>query len=408
MLLLIKLAWRNSLRNKRRTFLAGLAIGIGLAALIYSDAMIIGMGESMVKTATDTFLGQGQIHLKGFRNTFEAEKVISHSHEILETLKHEREIKNFAPRTMVSGMLTSPANITAVVLVGIESVLEAPISKIDEAIIKGTYLVPGDNNKILVGSKLAERMEIDIGDRVVVTVAQAETGDLSQEMFRVGGIFHLNMNEIDDAMTFISLEKAQALLALEKNIHEIVFNFKDVDSSHDLSPEFIKQYSRDGNEALSWKEILPELESALYWSQYTIAIIALILFTIIALGIMNTLFMSLYERMFEFGILRAVGTRPLRMALMIVCEAGMLAIISILLGDIIGLLLVKYSAVHGINYVGIEFGGVTFSEPIYPVLKIHQFIKYPVYLFFFTLLVSLYPAIFAARMSPTRAMKRSY
>ncbi len=408
MILLLKLAWRNSLRNKRRTFLAGLAIGAGLAALIYSDAMIIGMGECMVKTATDTFLGQGQIHLKGFRNTFEAEKVINHSQEILQQLEHEPGIKNFAPRTMALAMLTSPANIADIALFGIEAALEGPISKIDEAIIKGEYLSPGDKNKILVGSKLAERLEVDMGDRVVVTVAQAGTGELSQEMFRVGGIFQLSMNEIDDMMTFIPLAQAQALLALENNIHEIVFNFKDVDFTHDSFLEFWEKYSRKGNEALSWKEILPELEGALYWSQYSIAIISVILFTIIALGIMNTLFMSLYERMFEFGVLRAVGTRPLRMAMMIVSEAGILAIISILLGDIIGLLFIKYYAVHGISYVGIEFGGITFSEPIYPVLKISQFIKYPIYLFLFTLLVSLYPAIYAARITPTEAMKRSY
>ena len=124
MLLLIKLAWRNSFRNRRRTFLAGLAIGIGLAALIFSDAIIIGMGRSMVRTATDTFLGQGQIHLKGFRETIEVEKVIEDGHSLLEKLKQESQIKNLAPRTITRGMLTSPVNVSTIMIVGIDPVLE--------------------------------------------------------------------------------------------------------------------------------------------------------------------------------------------------------------------------------------------------------------------------------------------
>lgn len=74
MIMLIKLAWRNGLRNKRRTFLAGTAIGVGLAALIFVDGLMIGMGESLVKSATDTFMGQAQITYEGFTDTFEVEK----------------------------------------------------------------------------------------------------------------------------------------------------------------------------------------------------------------------------------------------------------------------------------------------------------------------------------------------
>jgi len=407
MLLLLKLAWRNSLRNRRRTFLAGLAIGIGLAALIFSDAIIIGMSRSMARTATDTFLGQGQIHSKGFRETFEVENVIEDGHSLMERLKQESQIKNLAPRTIARGMLTSPDNVSTIALFGIDPVLEPFISKIDEALIQGHYLTSQEENRILIGSTLAERLEVGIDDRVVVTAAKAYNGNLSQKMFRVGGIFQLNMKEIDDNMIFISMENAQKLLNLSQGFHEIAFNFKNVDLSQNTLDEFWKRYSSDGNEALSWKEIMPELDAALSWSTYLMGIIDLILFALIALGIMNTLFMSLYERMFEFGVLRAVGTRPRKMALMIVCEAGVLSLISIFLGNIIGLILSHFFSVYGINYVGVEFGGITFGEPIYPVVKTSQFIKYPIYLFTFTLFVSLYPALHAAKIVPTKAMKRS-
>ncbi|UCC45585.1 MAG: FtsX-like permease family protein, partial [Candidatus Zixiibacteriota bacterium] len=127
-----------------------------------------------------------------------------------------------------------------------------------------------------------------------------------------------------------------------------------------------------------------------------------------ALVIVNSLFMSLYERMFEFGVLRAVGTRPSAMGGLIVLEAGALATVAIILGMILGLALVGTIAHTGIDYGGIEYEGVTFRKLLYPVLHASQFVVYPVAAFLFTLVISLYPATFAARLTPAKAMRKSF
>ena len=143
MLFLFKIAWRNIFRNIRRTVLASLAIGIGLAALIFTDAMMIGMIESMIRTATDTFLGQGQIHSEGFRSTLEVEKTVNNLSRLLERLRGEQAVKRFSPRTQAFGMLASPANASSVLLYGIDPQLEKEISKLDEALVKGPTSVRG-------------------------------------------------------------------------------------------------------------------------------------------------------------------------------------------------------------------------------------------------------------------------
>ena len=120
---------------------------------------------------------------------------------------------------------------------------------------------------------------------------------------------------------------------------------------------------------------------------------------------MNTLFMSLYERMFEFGVLRAVGTRPVRMALIILFEAGALSVLSIIIGGAVGFAVTYAYSVWGIDYVGIEFAGVTFRELIYPTLRATQFTVFPLVVFLFTLLAGIYPAVFAGRLTPSRAMQ---
>jgi ABC-type antimicrobial peptide transport system permease subunit len=142
-------------------------------------------------------------------------------------------------------------------------------------------------------------------------------------------------------------------------------------------------------------------------TEFSLLFVGLILFGVVVFGIINTLFMSLYERMFEFGVLRAVGTRPSGILRLVVLEAGALAILSIILRDAMGFILTSIVTKTGIDYRGIEFAGTAFYDLIYPVLHIRQFIIYPIVVFLFILIVGLYPALYAARMSITDAMRKS-
>lgn len=304
-------------------------------------------------------------------------------------------------------MITSPSNSCSVLLYGIAPGSEKNISKIPLAVIKGDFLTEDDQQKVLIGADLAETLSVEVGSLLVVTVAQYKTGDLSQAMFRVGGIYSFNIREMDGSMAFINLKKAQEMLNLGDKLHEIAVDFTDLHLADDKSLAFWTKFGKNGNQAKGWREIMPELDAALQITSFGIFIIGIILFAVVSLGIMNTLFMSLYERMFEFGVLRAVGTRPTKMALMILFEAGVLAVISIVIGIIIGLLVSFYFSGHGIDYSGIEFAGVTFQDPLSPVMKIYQYYVYPALLFVFTLIVGLYPAIYAARLNPVEAMRRS-
>lgn len=403
----IKLAWRNLLRNKRRSFIAGVAIGIGLASLIFVDALMIGMERNMVDSATSTFLGEGQIQRKGFRQTQQADLTVNRLSWTVDNLRREPAVKLFALRTMTFGMISSPANFRSIELVGIDPSAEKNVSEIDEALIKGNYFNGEDARDIMIGSKLAEILQVDLGDRLIITVAQAGTGVLSQELFRVSGIFRFNIVEMDREMAFVRLSKAQEMLGIGTNVHEIALVFTDSKLASNSNWSLWQKYSQYDNEAVGWPTILPQMQAAFEMSRFSSYLMGLILFAIVSLGIINTLFMSLYERMFEFGVLRAVGTRPLGIAQLVTYEAGALAGLSIILGCVLGFIVTALTAYIGIDFTGIEYVGVTFRKPISPVLNLHQFIEYPLWVFFFTLLIGLYPAIYAAKMGPSTAMRRS-
>ncbi|HEX9654889.1 MAG TPA: ABC transporter permease [bacterium] len=403
----LKLAWRNLLRNKRRSLIAGTAIGLGLAALIFVDALILGMEKNLVKSATASFLGEGQIHRQGFRETQDAKLVINRLDEVTAGLEDEEIVQNFTARVMTFGMITSPANVSAISLVGVYPPTEQHLSQIDDAITAGAFFADAQERDIIIGSKLAETLELGLGDRVVVTVAQAHTDDLAQEMFRISGIFHFNIQEMDRGMVFIRLAKAQQMLALGDGVHEIAIHFTDLGYGRNESLDFWKRYSQFGNVAQGWTKILPQLKAVFELSKFSIFITGLILFGVVALGIINTLFMSLHERMFEFGVLHAVGTRPFRIAQLIIFEAGALALVSIVLGIIMALISTYISTKTGIDYTGVEFVGVTFRELLYPVMHLSQYTFYPFWVFVFTTIVGVYPAVHAARISPADAMRKS-
>jgi ABC-type lipoprotein release transport system permease subunit len=403
-----KLAWRNVLRNKRRTLIAGTAIGIGLAALIYVDALMLGMEVNMIDSATSSFMGQGQIHHEEYREAFDVEKTILHLSDVTERLDTDEVIQHYTPRTMSLGMLGSPSNAGAVQMIGVDPATEIYLSEIDDVMVEGTYLEGDNAHDILIGQKLAELLEVELGDRVVLTTAQAHTGDLAQEMFRISGIFYFNVREMDRYFAFVRLDRAQQMLGLPGEVHQIALKFTDEKIGRNPEHPFWDRHAKDGNEAVGWALLMPQLEKAFDMAQVSKWIVGLILFAVVALVIVNSLFMSLYERMFEFGVLRAVGTRPMAMGRLVVLEAGALAIIAVALGMLLGLLLLYIVSQTGIDYGGIEYEGVTFRKLLYPIIQVRQFIVYPLSALLFTILIALYPAAYAARLTPAKAMRKSF
>ncbi|HLP62224.1 MAG TPA: FtsX-like permease family protein [Candidatus Deferrimicrobium sp.] len=403
----IKLAWRNVLRNKRRTIIAGSAIGVGLASLLFTAALMEGMKINMIHSSTSSFLGEAEIHGSDFRETQEVEKTVNNLDQVIADLKQESVVDKFTLRTLSMGMITSPSDANAVLLVGIIPGTEKYLSKIDDAIEKGAFFSGNNLNDIVIGSKLAEILAVALGDRIVVTVSQANTGDLSQEMFRVSGIYSYGITEMDTGMAFIRLPVSQRMLGIGDNVHQIAVKFNDIRIASMGNHFFWKKYSRYNNEAVGWPILLPQMKTVMDMTWISLLIVAVILMGLVTFGIINTLFMSFYERMFEFSILSAVGTRPGGLRKLIIFEAVSLAIIGIILGILLGLIITVIFKYAGIDYRGIEYAGTTFHELIYPVIHPLHYLIYPAGVFVFTILVGLYPAWVASRLRPAEGLRRS-
>lgn len=398
-----KLGFRNLLRNKRRTILAGLAIGFGLACMMVMDGFWLGMLQNMVKSVTTTYIGHGQIHHPKYVETSEVIFNIE-AHKLIEKRLTENDrIESYSSRVLSIGMISSSNDSRNVSILGVEPNAEKKVSIFDERMLQGKFLQ--STNDLVIGERLRQKLDVELGERIVVTVSESESGEIKQELFRLTGVFGIGSKDLDEGIVLIHQKKLQTLLNLN-GVHEIAMKFKNIENI-DHQSKFIKKLENDKLKFRTWKELVPQIVSTIEMSDVSISIMAVIMFSLVALGILNTMFMSLFERNYEFGILQAVGTRKRDILKIIVGESFTLAVVSIVIGMIIatffGLLMMYY----GVDYSGIEFGEITFTEKIYFVFSLKQFTVYPLMTLFFTVLISFYPAWHVIRKRPADVLHRS-
>lgn len=406
MSLIWKLASRNILRNKKRSFLTILLISISLTALIFTDGFMIGMSQNMIKSATRLYSGDAQIHHPDFLQTYDSEFRFILS-DLVETLQREPEVSAVTARTLSPGMISSSLNVSSVQVVGINPETEKNVSKIVSSVVTGNYLTGQSDTEIMIGYLLAEKLELDLNDRVVLSIPQLTQSDISQELFRVSGIFRFNSKIMDEGMVFLSLKKSQQLMLARDTVQEVAFNFVDPQQAQNSDLPLWAKYSDTNQQARGWTEIMPQLSSMLGMLDYSLLIVGMILFVIASLGVINAMFMSIYERTWEFGVIKAVGTTPGMIFRLIMLEGFILAMISVVIGIVLGLLANYLVAINGVDYSQMDFSGVTIVEPVKTIIRPIQYIELPILVVILTLAACIYPAVFAARLVPTEALHKS-
>lgn len=403
-----KLAVRNILRNKRRTLLTLLLISMTLGILIFTDGYMKAMSDVMVRSATRLYPGDAQIHNVDYLAERDGEKWISEVTEHIDRLERAELVDSYSPRVMDFAMVSSTANNLAVQLVGIDPQLEATVSKLESSLTAGRYLnADGDDTQIMIGQPLADLLEVELGDRLVVSVNNYESDSIEQRLFRVSGVFQLNSKFYDEALIFVPLAKAQDMMGVGSNVHEIAFNFVDESLSSDDTLSLWEELSGTQTVAEGWTKLMPDLATMIGLMDYSMLVVAAILFTVAILGVINAMFMSIYERTYEFGVVLAIGTRRSSLFILIMAEGLMLAMISLLIGSVIGAIAVEVTGAIGIDYGSMDVSGVALAEILRPEINVGQFTQLPFAVFVMTMLASIYPALHAARIVPAHALHKS-
>ncbi len=402
----IQLAWRNVWRNPRRTAVILVAVVIGVWAMVFLGALMRGMADGMVENAISTLTGEIQVHREGYRR----DPVIAHRIENPEPVRKALEEtlpdgSRWTARVRVNAIINNARHSAGATLVGIDPETEAGVSFIGpSAVVEGRYLEADDSNAALVGRALISEFETEPGHKLVV-MSQGADGEIASRAFRIVGVFRAEMEATETGFVFVTRGAAQQMLNMGDAVSEISIILPDRDRV-DAVADRLRAALPEGTETHTWKEILSAISAYLEVFNGFMYLWYLVIFIAMGFGIVNTLLMAVFERMREFGVLKALGMKPLRIVGGILSESFLLLAVGTVIGNLAGGLSILALAQTGIDLSamaeGAEYAGI--SRVVYPALAGRDVLIANAVVLGLGLVISLYPAIKAARITPVRAM----
>jgi putative ABC transport system permease protein len=406
-MLFFSMAWRNIWRNRRRSLLTVMAIALGLAFNIFMRGIGDGFHEQMVDNSVRAEIGHIQIHRAGYRDDPELNKTLPDPEEITQAIRSLPDVRGYSLRVLGGGLASTADNSSGVEILGIDPAQERTVTSIQNAIVQGKYLADGMQRPILLGDRLASRLKVSLGDKVVLMV-QAADGSMGAQLFRVAGVFRSGSPEMDEGVVFLLRSDAQNLFVLGDRVTEAALL---LGSSRQVSTALAtlkKDLSGAPVEILPWWQVAPFLQQFIQIDDAFFYIIVLIFFIVISIGILNTIMMSIFERVREFGVMMALGTKPRQIVKLVVEEAFALGLVGVVIGSLLGSAFTLYYAKNGINLSSFSAGaaalGIT-SSRVFSELTAANLIYSNLAVLVVVVLVALYPAAYAARLQPVEAIR---
>lgn len=398
-------AWRNLWRNKRRTAITMAAVTFSTAILVVSYCLMMGLLNHAVHSATNLVVGQAQVHAPGYRADRSMYKSVPHPERILEAAR--RAGVGAAPRAYGFGLAAVGKKSAGALFWGVDPAAERRAFELATHLNAGGFLPDAPRGGLVLGRKLARSLSSRAGDEVVVVV-QAADGSMGNELFKVTGIFKTVGASVDASAALMHKDDFQRLFASGGRVHEVALN-----SGGRLGEDQVAALAKAAApkmETLSWRRLLPALNDMIAMFDAFLWVFGFIFVLAAGMGVMNTMLMATHERVREFGVLKALGASGARIAAGVAAEAGLMSLAGSLLGAGLGLAGAWHLSRHGLDTSaiagGYTVGGVAFDpmwraslEPSFALAAMGLMMA-------ICLLVSLYPALVAARLDPVRAMNR--
>ena len=390
-----------------------MAVIIGVWSMIFLGSLMRGMETEMVRNSISTLTGSIQIHHRDYRNDPVVENSMDNIDKLdkaLSTIQNPRIL--WAKRIRVNAIASNARHSGSVTLVGIEPQKEAKISFIGKAVIAGRFLLEDDKNKIVVGKAFLKKFNTKIGNKLII-MSQDTQNEIASKAFRIVGIFNAESEAVEKQFVFVPISQAAKMLKMRNAISEISIMLPKLDitgkKETQTARKIIAAINDDKFVIETWQQLLPMIKAYLEMSGFFLYIWYFVVFVAMGFGIVNTTLMAIFERMREFGLMKALGMRPFQVIKGVVTETFFLLVLGILAGNILGFLSVAAIARNGIDLSALAAGAEMWGIPrkLYPEIWVQDVVVAGFVVLVLGILVSLYPAFKAARITPATAMTKN-
>ncbi len=405
--LIAGLSWRNVWRNSRRSFLTFLTIVAGCTLIIFMRSLQNGGYAQMIEDAIAPLTGHIQIHEKGFQENMTLEYAFKDDRGMAEKIRKIKSVKEAAPRIYAGGLLIHNDSSVGAEILAVKPELEQKITTLHNYILPGgRYLEKGDTLAVILGKNLADNLGVEAGDTVSM-VSQGFDGSIAAENFSVKGIFRTPNVMYNRTLALIPFSQGSETFSMDGYMSSIVIRADDTEDVPEVA-EKVKDVAGEKLEVLPWDKLMPEILQFIVMDRVSSHIFVFILYMIVAFGILNTIQMSVFERIRELGIMLSIGTSPVRIFSMIITESAIIAFIGIIMGLISGAALSYYFTIHPMDFseyqAEMELYGMS-TLVYYAKLKVSDFYNTGIMIFFLSLLFTFFPARRAAKLDPVRAIR---
>ncbi|WP_282251176.1 ABC transporter permease [Vibrio campbellii] len=407
--MLVKLAWRNLWRNKLRTSIMLGAMVFGLMGVVAMMGFMNGLVDSMIKNAISWQTSHFQIQQKSYLVNPELKDVIPDADKITKVLASNREVKAISERFLADGMIASARSTRGIRINGVNIEQEQNITPLSKHIVDGEWLSEEGRNPILVSSKIAERLKLRVGSKVVLTLSDVN-GEVAGAAFRVRGIFKTPSTGFDDGNVYVrkvDLEKVAGL----SGTHEIAILLTSNDDAElkqllAFTHSILPPESQGLLSVRPWQEIQPLLSTMMSTMDVSNQVMLVVFVLAMTLGIINIMLMSVFERTREFGVLMAVGMQKHKIRLLIVFETLFLGLSGCALGLLGSAIMLKALSITGLSLAGMAegLGAYGVDTLLYPRVSIAEYQMIIVAIFVASFIAALYPARQILKHRPVDAM----
>ena len=398
-------ALRNFNRARTRTWITVGAMAFACGIMIFYASLLEGWLAGMEKNAVGMDLGEFQVHAHGFRADPDLYKRVAEEEEVLAQLDRQGFVA--APRLYASGLAAAGNASSGIELRGVDLAREPRVTALNEHVWQGQWLDGQDQAGVVVGRKLARILGLSVGDEVVV-VAQAADGSTANELFRVRGILKSVAEGMDRSGFLMTAATFRRMMIVPQGAQQIVV--KRQVPTEDLT-QATARLSRlfPGYEVRNWRQLQPVLARLFEMSDISLMIMLLITYAAVGILTLNALLMSVFERIPEFGVMKALGFSPWGLFAMIVAESMFQVTVAAFLALAVGLPLALYFSSHPIDFSGFvqsssTIAGVALDAKWYCVVTVHSVLLPVLFLYLVAGLAILYPALKAAMLKPLAAI----
>jgi ABC-type lipoprotein release transport system permease subunit len=408
--ILPKLAWRNLWKNQRRTLITLTMISVGFALALISLGISDGAHNQMIRNAVRLGSGNLTVEHEDYPDEPSNDKLVVEASALRDRIQGVPGIRNVSERIIVMGLIYTADNSAGVAILGIDPASDMTRKTLEPKIVEGRYLKDHDKRGVLIGADLARRLKTSVGRKAVVT-AQDASGQISSQLVKVRGIFRTGIDEMDGYFAQVSLPLARELLGVSDGATQLAVFLENERHQARIKEQIEPLISGPEAAVFDWEDIMPDLVLFVQMDNAGAYIFMGIIMVVVALGILNTILMSVLERTREFGLMVALGMDPRSLLGLVVLETAFLSVVSLGVGAILGFGAHLYLAKHGfdMSFVSQEqltMAGTVFDPVMYSELAPARVLLLVGIVFSVTFLAGIYPAIRAARVDPVRAITK--